>query len=253
MAAELRAGLSLGLTGFTYWSHDVGGFVQRAPRDLYRRWIAFGALTSHTRTHGAPPREPWEYDEALEADFRRAVEMKYALMPYIIAQSKISSEHGWPMLRALFFEFPDDPGAWNIDDEYVFGADLLVAPLFEEAARSRRVYVPPGTWIDYQTGTSYVGGRYHDIGAGTVPIVVLVRNHTVIPHVAVAQNTGAIDWKNVELRVFSSDGATASGSFATPAGDVHALRVQGTRLMEDPENGRVAWRVTRAPVSSARP
>ena len=253
MAAELRAGLSLGLTGFTYWSHDVGGFVQRAPRDLYRRWIAFGALTSHTRTHGAPPREPWEYDEALEADFRRAVEMKYALMPYIIAQSKISSEHGWPMLRALFFEYPDDPGSWNIDDEYMFGADLLVAPLFEEAARSRRVYVPPGTWIDYQTGTSYVGGRYHDIAAGTVPIVVLVRNHAVIPRVAVAQNTGAIDWKNVELRVFSSDGAIASGSFATPAGDVHALRVQGTRLMEDPENGRIVWRITRAPVTGGRP
>ena len=253
MAAELRAGLSLGLTGFTYWSHDVGGFVQRAPRDLYRRWIAFGALTSHTRTHGAPPREPWEYDEALEADFRRAVEMKYALMPYILAQSKISSEHGWPMLRTLFFEYPNDPGSWNVEDEYLFGSDLLVAPLFENEARSRRVYLPPGIWIDYQTGASYSGARWYEIAPGTVPIVVMVKDHAVIPRVAVAQNTAAIDWKNVELRAFASDGAIATGSFALPDGDVHVVSVQGTRLLQDPESGRVTWRVTRAPTQSVRP
>ena len=245
MAAELRAGLSLGLTGFTYWSHDVGGFVQRAPRDLYRRWIAFGALTSHTRTHGAPPREPWEYDEALEADFRRAVEMKYALMPYIVAQSKIASEHGWPMLRALFLEYPEDPGSWNVEDEYLFGSDLLVAPLFEDESRGRRVYLPPGTWIDYQTGASYAGGRWHEISSGLVPIVVLARDHSVIPRVAVAQNTAAIDWRHVELRVFASDGGVATGSFATGDGPVRALRVQGTRLLDDPEVGRVSWKITR--------
>ena len=90
---------NLGLSGFTYWSHDVGGFVDRAPRDLYRRWMAWGVLTSHTRAHGAPPREPWEYDEALMEDFRRALGLKYSLMPYIIAQAKDSSAHGYPMLR----------------------------------------------------------------------------------------------------------------------------------------------------------
>ena len=83
MAGELRAGLSFGMSGFTYWSHDAGGFVGKAPRDLYRRWLAFGVLTSHTRTHGAPPREPWEYDTAMVTDFRRTVDLKYSLMPYI--------------------------------------------------------------------------------------------------------------------------------------------------------------------------
>src|SRR5436853_7320119 len=77
MAATLRAGLSFGLSGFTFWSHDVGGFVNRAPRELYRRWLPFGALTSHTRTHGAPPRQPREDDSAFVRDFRRAVELKY--------------------------------------------------------------------------------------------------------------------------------------------------------------------------------
>src|SRR5258708_1120065 len=99
MAAELRGGLSFGMSGFTYWSHDVGGFVERAPRDLYRRWLAWGVLTSHTRAHGAPPREPWEYDEALTEDFRRAFGLMYSLMPYIIAQAKHSSARGVPLLR----------------------------------------------------------------------------------------------------------------------------------------------------------
>ena len=151
-------GLSFGLSGFTYWSHDVGGFVQRAPRDLYRRWMAWGALTSHTRAHGAPPREPWEYDEGLTEDFRRALGLKYSLMPYIYAQAKESSKHGFPMLRTLFFEYPNDPGSWEIDDEYMFGSNLLVAPLFE-SSDTRKVYLPPGAWIDYQSGEVYQSRR----------------------------------------------------------------------------------------------
>jgi len=117
MAATLRAGLSFGLSGFTYWSHDVGGFVRAPSADLYRRWLPFGALTSHTRCHGAPPREPWAFDEAFVEDFRRAVELKYSLMPYIYAQALQSSARGWPMLRALFLEYPDDPTSWLIEDE----------------------------------------------------------------------------------------------------------------------------------------
>ena len=245
MAAELRAGLSMGLSGFTYWSHDVGGFVGRAPEDLYRRWLPFGALSSHTRTHGAPPREPWEYGPALEASFRRGIELKYALMPYIYAQARESSARGWPMMRTLFFEYPSDPTSWTVDDEYLFGPDLLVAPLFADGATGRRVYLPPGTWVDYQTGRAYPGERWHDIAAGPVPIVLLARDHAVIPHVAVAQHTGAIDWRHVELRTFSSDGAPADGLFALPDGAVSALRVEGGRLTRDPLVGRVAWRVTR--------
>ena len=250
MAAELRAGLSLGLSGFTYWSHDVGGFVQRAPRELYRRWLAFGVLTSHTRTHGAPPREPWEYDAAFENDFRRAVEMKYQLMPYLLAQAKESSRHGWPMLRALFVEYPDDPASWTIDDEYLLGSSLLVAPLFDDSSTSRRVYLPPGIWFDYQSGRSYTGGGWQEIAAGAVPIVVLAKDHSVIPHVAVAQNTSAIDWKHVELRVYANDGAVSSGEFTSPGADVGEVRVQGSRVILDPTGGRVSWRVTR--VSGAR-
>ena len=253
MAATLRGGLSFGLSGFTFWSHDVGGFVNRAPRALYRRWLPFGALTSHTRTHGAPPREPWEYDSAFVQDFRRAVEMKYRLMPYIYAQAKASAANGYPMLRTLFFEYPDDPTSWLIEDEYLFGSDLLVAPLFEEADH-RNVYLPPGSWIDYQTGRVYSGAVWHDIPAGPIPIVVLARNHAVIPHVAVAQHTAAIDWSDVELRVFSTDSGSTTGRFALPTGELYTLELRptatGYTLLRDPLGGRVKWRITRAPPGS---
>jgi alpha-D-xyloside xylohydrolase len=250
MAAELRGGLSFGLSGFTYWSHDAGGFVERAPRDLYRRWMAFGALTSHTRAHGAPPREPWEYDEALAEDFRRALGLRYSLMPYIYAQAKDSSSRGYPMLRTLFFEFPADPGSWFIEDEYLLGSDLLVAPLFDDSG-SRDVYLPPGGWIDYQTGKVYRGPGWHRIAAGAIPIVLLAKDHSVIPHVKTAQSTNDIDWGEVELRAFTTDNAQSSGLFSLPAGDLVELKVDSSQqvgtLKADPLGGRVKWRITRAP------
>jgi alpha-D-xyloside xylohydrolase len=248
MAGELRGGLSFGLSGFTYWSHDVGGFVQRAPRDLYRRWLAWGVLTSHTRAHGAPPREPWEYDEALTEDFRRALGLKYSLMPYIYAQAKDSSAHGFPMLRTLFFEYPNDSGSWNIDDEYMFGSNLLVAPLFE-AVDGREVYLPPGAWIDYQSGKVYQGAQWHVIKAGEIPVVLLVKDHSVLPHIKVAQSTKDMDWNNVELRVFSTDNASVSGLFTLSEGDLFTINLRpsasGFALVNDPLRGKVKWQITR--------
>lgn len=258
MAATLRAGLSMGLSGFTYWSHDIGGFVERAPRDLYRRWTPFGALTSHTRTHGAPPREPWEYDEALVADFRRAIELKYQLMPYIYAQAKASSERGLPMMRALFVEYPDDPTSWLIEDEYLFGADLLVAPLFDDSGQ-RKVYLPPGAWIDYQTGRAYDGAAWHEIEAGEIPIIVLVRDGAVIPHIALAQSTADMDWSSIELRVFAVDGPTQADDgpltapVTLPEAELHDVELEATdsgyTVASDPFAGRVLWRITRAPIA----
>lgn len=249
MAATLRGGLSLGLSGFTYWSHDAGGFVDRAPRDLYRRWFAFGALTSHTRAHGAPPREPWEYDAELTEDFRRALNLRYSLMPYIYAQAKDSSARGFPMLRALFFEFPADETSWLIEDEYMFGANLLVAPLLEDEKTTRKVYVPPGVWLDYQTGKIYEGGRWHEIAAGEIPIILLVKNHSVLPHAAVAQNTAEIDWKKIELRIFSTDRAAVSGVFALPDENLQTLELNPVKnsyvLKNDALSGKVKWQIDR--------
>jgi alpha-D-xyloside xylohydrolase len=158
MAATLRAGLSLGLCGFCFWSHFIGGFAYPSPPELYLRWLAFGVLTSHSRCHGMPPTEPWEYGEEFTKEFRRIVEMRYRLMPYIYAQARLCSESGYPMLRTLFFEYPEDPTCWTVEDQYMFGEDILVAPLMEET-QSRNVYLPPGFWVDYQVGRTYEGAR----------------------------------------------------------------------------------------------
>ena len=217
LLGTLRAGLSFGLSGFSFWSHDMGGFVKATPEDLYCRWIPFGFLTSHTRAHGAPPTEPWLYDSKRVQDvFRKSAEMKYRLMPYVYAQAKECTEKGLPMLRALFVEFPDDPGAWKVDDEYLFGSQILVAPLLESGMTGRTVYLPEGKWIDYQTEKVYEGG-WHRIEAGSLPIIMLVRDGSVLPHLKLAQSTAEMDWSKMSLKVYSADKKQAEGLVCLPA------------------------------------
>lgn len=248
MAATLRGGLSLGLSGFSFWSHDIGGFVQKAPEDIYRRWLPFGMLTSHSRAHGAPPTEPWAYGKDFMNAFRRADDLKYRLMPYVYAQAKYSTEHGLPMTRALFIEYPDDPGSWLIDDEYLFGSDILVAPLMQDHATGRNVYLPPGTWIDYQTGKNYSGG-WHHINAGEIPIVMLVKSGTVLPHINLAQMTMNMDWSNLKLVVFASGEKKVEGKVFLPGNnELHKVTLtknsSGRYVLDnDPLNGKVNWQI----------
>ncbi len=214
MLGDLRGGLSFGLSGFSFWSHDMGGFVTASPEDIYRRWLPFGFLSSHTRAHGAPPTEPWLISESFTKAFRQAAEMKYKLMPYVYAQAKDCSERGLPMVRALLVEFPDDPGAWLVEDEYMFGSQILVAPLLE-SGDSRMCYLPRGKWIDYQSGKIYEGG-YQTIKVGEIPCVILVRDGSLIPHVPLAQRTDQIQWDKVELKTYKADAKKCTGLLFKP-------------------------------------
>ena len=182
--------------------------------------------------------------------FRSIDEMKYKLMPYVYAQAKDSSEHGLPMVRALFVEFPDDPGSWKVDDEYLYGSQILVAPLMHNSETSRDVYLPPGVWIDYQTGENYSGG-WQKIEAGKIPEIILVRDGSVIPHIALAQSTAQLDWSKIELRVFSKDAMTANGLVFLPgdgeAGVLTLIKTRnGFKLTADPSAGKVAWTISGA-------
>ena len=203
MLGDLRGGLSFGLSGFSFWSHDMGGFVTASPEDIYRRWLPFGFLSSHTRAHGAPPTEPWLISESFTDAFRECAEMKYKLMPYIWEQAKECSKLGLPMVRALLVEFPHDQGAWYVEDEYMFGSKILVAPLLE-SSNSRNVYLPKGKWIDYQNGKVYEGG-YQTIEAGKIPAIILVKDGSVIPHAPLAQRTDQIDRNAVENKVYKAN------------------------------------------------
>jgi alpha-D-xyloside xylohydrolase len=252
MAAELRGGLSFGLSGFSFWSHDVGGFtatsVDSMDKDLFARWLAFGMLSSHSRCHGIAPKEPWLYGQEFMDKFRKIDEMKYRLMPYVYAQAKDSSEHGLPMVRSLFVEFPDDPGSWSVDDEYLYGSSILVAPLLHENSTSRAVYLPPGTWIDYQTRKNYAGG-WQTIEAGEIPEIILVRDGAVIPRIALAQSTKDMDWSKIELAVFAKGATTAKGLIFLPSEtEAHELTMTKSgdsfKLDTDPLAGKVAWKIS---------
>jgi alpha-D-xyloside xylohydrolase len=130
----------------------------------------------------------------------------------------------------------------------MFGSDLLVAPMFASGTQ-RKVYLPPGVWIDYQSGKVYEGAKWHDIALGAIPVVLLVRNHSVLPHIKVAQSTNDMDWNNVELRVFSTDAANVTGLFTRPDGGIQTLSLvphgRTFTLREDPQAGKVKWTITR--------
>jgi alpha-D-xyloside xylohydrolase len=233
MASTLRAGLSLGICGFSFWSHDIGGFVKKSPEELYKRWMPFGMLTSHSRCHGAPPKEPWLYSEEFTESFRQSAELKYALMPYIYSQAVKCSETGLPMMRALFIEYPEDKTSWMIEDEYLFGDNLLVAPLFEENTCERSVYLPQGEWIDYQTRERYEGGKWYTIKASDIPIVLLVKAGSAIPQASIAQHTGDIDWNNLIINTFTDQDGVATGYLAIPDTDKKGVfKLKKSELVE---------------------
>jgi alpha-D-xyloside xylohydrolase len=241
MAASLRGGLSIGLSGFSFWSHDIGGFVQACPEELYARWTPFGMLSSHTRSHGAPPTEPWEYSSNFLKLFRDAANMRYMLMPYIYAQAKHASENGLPMMRALFVEYPNDPGAWLIDNQYLFGTDILVAPLFENV-NQRDVYLPGNSeWIDYQTGKTYSPG-WHTIEKGKLPVVMLIKSGAVLPHIKLAQSTKFMDWSEIDLKVYG-DG-NAQGFVCLPENnELKVIQIKNYSLKENPLEGKTKFNI----------
>ena len=165
MAESLRAGLSFGMSGFGYWSHDIAGFEDQATPDLYKRWTQFGLLSSHSRYHGSTAyKVPWLYgDEAVDVA-REFTELKLRLKPYLLKMMQETHETGVPMMRAMVLEFPDDPTCEDIDTQYMLGDDLLVAPIFREDGVAR-FYVPDdGTgeaWTNIITGTAYEPGKWY--------------------------------------------------------------------------------------------
>lgn len=147
MAETLRGGLSLGLGGFGFWSHDISGFEQCATPDIYKRWCAFGLLSSHSRLHGGTTyRVPWLFDEESCDVLRHFVKLKCRLMPYLYSQAVESTQSGLPMLRAMLLEYPQDRTCQMLDQQYMFGENLLVAPIFNENGEVE-YYLPEGKWV----------------------------------------------------------------------------------------------------------
>ncbi len=209
LPCTLRSGLSLGLSGFPFWSHDIGGFVGNPTPELYARWVQLGMFSSHARAHGAPPREPWAYGPRTEQIYRQYAELRYRLLPYIYSQAVEAVRGSLPMLRALVVEFQDDPTVYGIDDEYLFGDRLLVAPIMDETNR-RRVYLPPGVWVDYWSKEKMDGGRWLTVEAPLEILPMWVRAGAIIPMGPVQQY---VDEKSLDPLTVELYAPTGQGRF----------------------------------------
>lgn len=177
MAESLRGGLSLGLSGFGYWSHDIGGFEGSPDPAVFKRWVAFGMLSSHSRLHGNESvRVPWAFDDEAVEVTRKFAKLKQELLPYIKATAAEAHEMGTPMMRAMLVEFPEDRTCWFLDQQYMFGPDLLVAPVFS-AGQHVEFYLPAGTWTNYFSGETVAGGgwRTERHGFDSLPLYVRER------------------------------------------------------------------------------
>ena len=181
MAESLRGGLSLALCGFGFWSHDIGGFEGQGPVAVYKRWVAFGLLSSHSRLHGSSSyRVPWNYDDQACDVLRFFTKLKCSLMPYLYGQAVVAHREGVPMMRAMLLEFPGDPASDTLDRQYMLGDALLVAPVFTEDG-TVDYYLPEGRWTHLLTGEVQTGGRWRRARHDFLSLPLFVRPSTILP------------------------------------------------------------------------
>ncbi|WP_054742327.1 alpha-xylosidase [Cellulosilyticum ruminicola] len=181
MAESLRGGLSLCLSGFGYWSHDMGGFESTATADVYKRWAAFGLLSSHSRLHGSTSyRVPWLYDEESVDVVRYFTKLKCSLMPYLFKQASNTAQTGVSTMRAMVVEFEKDPACAYLDKQYMLGDNMLVAPIFNEEGIAQ-YYVPEGKWTKFLTGEVVEGGKWYTEKHDYLSVPLLVRENSIIP------------------------------------------------------------------------
>ena len=181
MAETLRGGLSLAHSGFGFWSHDISGFEQTAPADVYKRWVAFGLLSTHSRLHGSSSyRVPWLFDGEACDVVRFFVKLKCRLMPYIFGKAVEAHQSGVPVLRPMMLEFPEDITAQMLDRQYMLGDSLLVAPVFRKDHQVD-CYLPEGEWTSLLTGEVVPGGKWRKETHGFMTLPLYVRENTVLP------------------------------------------------------------------------
>jgi len=180
MAESLRGGLSLTMSGFGFWSHDIGGFESTSTPDVYKRWCAFGLLSTHSRLHGSSSyRVPWAYDEESVDVVRFFTRLKASLMPYLYRNAIETSKIGIPSMRSMVMEFTSDPVCAYLDRQYMLGDSLLVAPIFNEEGIAE-YYLPEGRWTNFLTGETVTGGKFIKEKHGYLSIPLMVKEGSLI-------------------------------------------------------------------------
>ena len=223
MAESLRGGLSLTSCGFAFWSHDIGGFEGNPPPALYKRWIQFGLLSSHSRLHGSGfYRVPWLVDEESCDVLRAFTRLKHQLMPYLYAKAIEACGTGVPMMRSMVLEHPQDPACATLDRQYQLGESLLVAPVFTDSGEVD-YYLPEGRWTHLLNGQVREGGRWYRETHDFQSLPLYVAPNTVLPWGDETERPDYDYARGVTLRVFAlDDGASAPFVVASPDGRIAA-------------------------------
>lgn len=213
--------LNLSVSGVPLVGSDVGGFSGNPSPELYARWLQAAALTPFLRSHseaGSNPHEPYSFGEEFTKINRASVELRYKLLPYLYSLFNEHTQTGAPVMRPLWFEYPNDSRTYTVEDEYLVGRDLLVAPVVRESATKRNVYFPAGdNWIDWWTGRTYEGGKEVQIDAPLNRLPLFARAGTVIPMQSVVQHTGEMAGQPLALLIVP--GPDGTSSFYEDAGD----------------------------------
>jgi len=221
MAESLRGGLSLTLSGFGYWSHDIGGFESTATPDVFKRWTAFGLLSSHSRFHGSSSyRVPWLFDEEAVDVTRHFTNLKNRLMPYLFNTAINNNQTGVPVMRAMLLEFPEDPTSEVLDCQYMLGPDILVAPIFNKTGEVT-YYLPKGKWTHLISGDVVEGGTWFKEHYDYMSLPLFVRSNTILP-------VGANDYRpdydymdDITFQIYElEDGQSASATVNDLDGDI---------------------------------
>ncbi|MBC2320762.1 alpha-xylosidase [Listeria booriae] len=212
MAESLRGGLSFMLSGFSFWSHDIGGFEEGATPDIYKRWTQFGLLSSHSRYHGnVEYRVPWIFDEEAVDVTRKFTKLKMRLMPYLFKQAVTAHKKGVPVMRPMVLAYTEDPAAATLDRQYMLGENLLVAPIFNDQGQAE-FYLPKGKWTNILTEQVYDGGQWVSEHHDYMSLPLLAKENSIIVHGA-EENHAEYDYaKNPTIHIygFENDGSEAN-------------------------------------------
>ncbi|MEO6258806.1 MAG: glycoside hydrolase family 31 protein [Thermoanaerobaculia bacterium] len=205
LRASIPTLLGMGLSGFPFVGADIGGFADAPTADLFTRWLQAGVFYPFMRTHsafGTPDQEPWSYGAEHEAWNRRAIELRYQLLPSLYSVMRESAESGLPAMRPLLLEYPEDGTTYGMDDQFLFGSDLLVAPVLRAEVTTRGVYLPRGPWYDFWTGERQEGGKWVTLPVTMASIPLFVRGGAFLFTQRVVQHTGEMPGQPLEVTLF---------------------------------------------------
>jgi alpha-D-xyloside xylohydrolase len=242
MEESLRGGLSLTSSGFGYWSHDIGGFEATSTADVYKRWCAFGLLSSHSRLHGSTSyRVPWAYDDEAVDVLRRFTKLKASLMPYIYRNAVETSQTGVPMMRSMVLEFTEDRNCAYLATQYMYGDSLLVAPIFNDKSIAE-YYLPEGTWTSLLDGEVKEGGKWYKENCDYMSIPLFAREGSIVA--IGACDTDAVydyadgvtyrvfalgDGKEAQTVVYSTDNAIESKICVQRSGNTYTIHTESQK------------------------